>query len=642
MSSDRNTPPNGGAAVRMNTAGAEDGWFRLNPGDSPYFEANRRAFLQRYPESAPVLDGAAANLDRIAAKRLPGGLATLRADTPEGGIDFHPEERLAETLSRDYARTLELVRRGARLIVAAGHGLGYLTAALEREYRRGNGPALVAAEPRPELLLAQWILFDARPSIESPNVFWSVGGGPPESLEPLFAAEAFFSLDPAQIAIAPGRTATPSERTRFKSILPWFEQRRRAWMNETAKLREEYGRRIQQPANLDNGRVWAAGTPDAYAHTPLIRSLLSGFGALGFETCFLELREHCASRFKIGRHLMQTAPDIYLLVHTASDRFIPREARRPRVVWYLDHPRHFHWEEQRDSFHEQDFVFYSDRAYAPWFEKTNAGGCAHLPVCPSLGEPGERRADLACPVLFAGNHHPVEGLLGTLSGPDREAARETAMALIANPAQTAPEAAANLGLPPGALERIGNEADRFAQTLVREIKSPAGRLEYYFYALANNIKRETRVRALADLGIAVYGPESWLDILGPGRRAQYRGWLPHGQLADAYASADVCLNLHSIQCPTCLNSRDFDILTAGGCLLGDEVEDMDLGLLEKGVHMETFTGEEDLRERAKSLLADPGRREALRERGRAVCAARHTPANRAETIMRLIRERFAP
>ena len=44
---------------------------------------------------------------------------------------------------------------------------------------------------------------------------------------------------------------------------------------------------------------------------------------------------------------------------------------------------------------------------------------------------------------------------------------------------------------------------------------------------------------------------------------------PYHDLADAYASADVCLNIHSIQCPTCLNPRDFDVLMATGCLLSD-------------------------------------------------------------------------
>ena len=118
--------------------------------------------------------------------------------------------------------------------------------------------------------------------------------------------------------------------------------------------------------------------------------------------------------------------------------------------------------------------------------------------------------------------------------------------------------------------------------------------------------------------------------------------LAHEQLADAYASARLCLNIHSLQCPTCLNSRDFDVLTAKGCLVSDEVEDLHAGLLEPGLDCATFQSAEELQETVRDLLSNAEKREAMREQGHQTCREKHTPAHRAGIILDLVKTHYLP
>ena len=611
-------------------------WYSIHPETSPYLTKNLNTLKTRYPDLTKLVEASSSKLREYEFQNVKQGQIACRHNTGGQWVDVYSPNWFVQELEPQFRRIKEMLHRGAELVFIAGSGLGYLNSDLQDCLEKTNKTSVILMENRPELTLAQLCLFDCKQTLEYVDFHWITGDTFFQPLEECLKDEALFSVNRNRIASFPERMLTADERNQYMQLNNWFTEKQLQFTNQQNQLRIQYEQRVNQPADLQNGLIWTASMMEAYAHTPLLRSLASGFSAHGMKDVFFPLSRGRTSNERITQSLLEHCPDVYLFLHLASTRVIPAEINRPRIIWYLDHPKHYEWDINKDQFYENDFVFYSDKKYSPYFEKISAGGTYHLTVCPSLKHKGRYRKELEAPVMFVGSHTPVEIMTKSLHKKIRDDLLLVANELTNEPTLSVEEAVQRNKLSDPTYHEFQVVADRFTSTIERDFHSAKEKLEYFFYALTNCYKREKYINALLDLGLVIYGPESWLHFLGNNYADRYRGWLNYENLADAYASADVCINIHSLQCPTCLNSRDFDVLIAGGCLVSDEVDDMHEGYLTPNHDLKMYHSPENLVNAVQELLENKELRNTLREQGHQTVQSRHLPKNRAQEILQAI------
>lgn len=141
-------------------------------------------------------------------------------------------------------------------------------------------------------------------------------------------------------------------------------------------------------------------------------------------------------------------------------------------------------------------------------------------------------------------------------------------------------------------------------------------------------RRERLLAAVAELGLAVWGP-GWDAAKGPVRRCvRSAGRIGRAEWLKAYAGAELVLNMHA-QGEQGLNLRTWEALAAGACLVCEGRADLERLLPGCAA---PFDGPEDLRRVCERLLADPGRRRALAAAGRERALGRHSFDRRLETL----------
>ncbi|MFB3786399.1 MAG: glycosyltransferase [bacterium] len=615
-----------------------ESWFSIDPAQSAHLAANRDCFAKRYPAQAA---GVLAALPRLPAYEfLEIGRQQFAVRHKEDGCFLYDPADFQTRLQNALDRALTFYQRGAELLIIAGAGLGYLAAHLEPHIQGRNQAGLLLLEPAPELMIAQWCLFDCRPLIESPRIIWAAGRPLLSVTRPLIEEERLDLVPGNRLAFVPERILSEEEKQELQALASWFGERGRARKAEMVQKQASYRRCMARPADLASGRVWSAATPEAYAHTPLLRSLLAGFEAAGWRSRLLEIRDGFATRYRVSEDLMETAPDLIVVCNSASGAFFSKDIRRPRISWILDHPRYYGSDALVRDLSWRDHVFVIDRKYLDFFAESPAGACQFLPATSCLTTPGIHRNELAYPILFAGSYQEVTPVLRRFSGERGEELQAVIQYLIDHPTVSGGQALEILAVSEAAREQLAREARPRSAHLLARLPDTTRQVDYWLYSLANSFKRERTVRILLELGVVVYGPPAWLSVLGPRYASRYKGWLAAEDLPDAYASAQVSLNIHSLQCPTCLNPRDFDILAAGGCLVTDWVKDLDAGLIRPGEDCLAYHSENDLLPQVDGLLHDEERRDAMARRGRSTWENRHTPAHRAGAMLDVIRRKY--
>jgi len=613
-------------------------WFRLNPEQSQFYPFNRDRFRERHPEAAVAVEAKGAGLADY--EFLQVGPDRYACRLRENQRPLYDAANFKQRLETAFSNAMTLYQRGAELLAIAGAGLGYAASHLEEAIRPNHALGMILVENRPELILAQWCLFDCLPLIESTQVYWAVGEPFRPALERVVMDECLYRVREGGLVSFPERILTSDERREFRSIESWFAERQKQAVPLVQQKQTAFFARMAEAANLDSGAVWGVAEPDAYAHTPLIRSLMGGFETLGWKQRLLEIKDGFSTSFRVAESLIDASPDLILVCNDASGSFLSKEIRRPRVCWFLDRPDYYGSHALERDLSPRDFAFYLDRHYASAFEEANAGCCRFMPATSSFTGSGVRRDDLSVPILFVGSYQDVSLQLSEFTSKQKDEILELCDVRIQSPTISCQKAIEAAGLSEETLEAVKRQAQIYTAHIQNRFPSDMKQIDYYLYSLSNSVKRERTVKALLEFGIVVYGPDSWRSVLGTQYASQFKGWLKGEALADVYASADICLNVHSLQCPTCLNPRDFDVLTAGGCLVSDWVEDMDRDLIQPGLDCLTYRNEDELRDVVQELLDDPDRRESMREHGHATFFEHHTPAHRAQEILSIVKERY--
>jgi glycosyltransferase involved in cell wall biosynthesis len=156
------------------------------------------------------------------------------------------------------------------------------------------------------------------------------------------------------------------------------------------------------------------------------------------------------------------------------------------------------------------------------------------------------------------------------------------------------------------------------------------RHEILFVGNSRGMRRDILADLMpTSLGLAVYG--QWTpERLDPAYL--YDEHIPNEDLNRYYSSADVVLNDHwaDMRAAGFFSNRLYDALASGACVVSDHVDGIEAEF-DGGVV--TYTDAGELRLVIRDLLVDPGRRQALADRGRAAVLARHTFEGRVDRIL---------
>lgn len=607
-------------------------WALLNLDASPYLARNLDAFRKRHPLLAEEIESTRNRVDEYEIASLGSDQFACRIRSDER--ELYPVEGFADRLQTAYDRARRVKRNGAAFLWLAGAGFGYLASHWLDEIAGDYQQGLLLLENRPELVLMQFALLDSLSLIQSRQVYWAVGDPLAVRAAQLIEEERLFHVPTRQLAILQERIILPDEQANYRAVMNDHNAkaapRERALQNAQAR----FYRRMQDPPNLQTGVAWGFANPAAYAHTPLLKSLMNGFEEIGWRQALLETEEGFSTRYRIGEHLVESAPDLLLFCNAPSTQYVLPTIKRPRITVMLDNPRHYCPESLREKLGEMDTVIYMDRAFGDFFSSIENAKSCFIPVYPSIREPGVPREELKTPIVFVGSHTPVAELLENTPVRFQDEIEALGNYQIQHPREDASAAIAACEPSGGTMDQLERLANEFTARLTNRIfKDHAAKIAYYLYAFSNSLKRERIIKPLLNLGLTLYGSPSWARFLGERMADRYRGWLDPAELPHVYASAQICLNIHSLQCPTCLNVRDFDILSVGGVLLSDEVADTRAGILEPEIELIPFATPQEARDRAKALLDDAPRRAALREAGAAAIQKRHHPRHRARAIL---------
>ena len=178
-------------------------------------------------------------------------------------------------------------------------------------------------------------------------------------------------------------------------------------------------------------------------------------------------------------------------------------------------------------------------------------------------------------------------------------------------------------------------AEQYASKVRKPFLRGPRAVRYLLSVEANTRKRVESVRALLPHGIAVYGPPDWVNLLPKEAQQNYHAPLSFDQLPDLFVSSSINLNLHSLQCPTSLNPRDFDVLAGGGFLLSDYVPEAESGLLVDGQDAVFFRGLHDLSEKVGYYLENEDERLSIVRQGHETVRSKHLLSQRAADILSL-------
>lgn len=212
---------------------------------------------------------------------------------------------------------------------------------------------------------------------------------------------------------------------------------------------------------------------------------------------------------------------------------------------------------------------------------------------------------------------------------------------------------------PGRERLIAAAADRFAEgwlpddpSLLEEAAASSGvhlppltagqRWELMSAAMleANRRRRRTLVKALDGMNLQVFGDSTWTEILPPdavwhGSADYYR------DLPELYGASAVNLNVTSLQMPTGLNQRVFDVPLAGGFLLTDHREDLEL-LFDAPRETAAYNDPAELPELVRFYQARPDLRRRIATAAARRIMANHTYRVRLQSATAFARRAFGP
>ncbi|MBN2327454.1 MAG: glycosyltransferase [Candidatus Omnitrophica bacterium] len=332
-----------------------------------------------------------------------------------------------------------------------------------------------------------------------------------------------------------------------------------------------------------------------------------------------------SSKSILREDLLRTKPAwIFLINQTASqlcDYLQIPQSDRPlngkKWIWFLDDPHFF----VDKPFEPNEYVFSFDAEYLDYLRGFQPSACGWLPLACDVGGEGKPDPRYSCDVCFVGGVIDQSSRRSQLSPGMRAYVDRLVDLKLQNRCKTFYQLAEEHPIAPG--KQI-------------QITPPVA---HYLYWEANNRLRIQTLESLQDYNLRIYGNEHWPRLLQGSPLAEcFCGPIdPVTELPSLFASAQINLNIHSIQCRGSLNQRDFNAPVSGGFLLSDWVPAAGR-FFSPGVEAIYWSGQDDLRRKIDYYLHRPEERQSVIRRGRRRISQDHTYARRIEQTLQHLRE----
>ena len=524
----------------------------------------------------------------------------------------------------------------AQLILGFGIDWGLVPAVLGRCLKPLNAIVLLL-ERSLERLRVALRLYDLRTVLESPDVFWCAGPDLGNSLVDLLRCESLYLIDRNRVAavIAPGLI---SEESRY------YQQAVSSAFGSVSADHSQVHASLARPvASKREGamRIWTYVVPRSF-HEPIVEAIASGFRMNDHHVEVGSASPSRSAALRFITHLAQARPDLLFLLNVPGADFVRDvglQKNNPfirsvcRVTWFVDNPA-FYAKITPDSFENDDCVFWMDRSFKAELASSVALRGGFLPVASGMTREGEEVGCFRHPVTFVGNIADTRAVMASISHCDRRLLLDQVDRLLCGEVSSPLQCAREVVLQASSVQVIQKVVGMLRQIPLHGSLA----VGYFLYVVANAEKRIRFLRPLIPLGIHVYGTDVWGPLLPELPPDRLHGMIGSDQVVNLYRSTLVNVSLHSYQCPTSLNPRDFDVLLSGGCLAADWVPDADAGLIEPGAHAIFVRDPETLSDTVAELLTNESKRREMAEAGREHALKHHTYAARTRELLRRLQE----
>ena len=570
-------------------------------------------------------------------------LIALRSNTNDGMNTLLTQNQGSTLVQQQRSAITANFERGARLIVLSGIGVGHSLLFSNQLLEQYNSAGVIAWEPDRYAWVAFLSMFDAKPLIEKTERFFlyacdSIDGGISSFIEKrrlfLFPPEKTSYLLGA-LPIAPALTEQYIQRA--KQLAKFITDKNSGFAPVFANFLDK----LSTPLSNAPQSVWSCVQRDAYIHFPIAKAFLEGFKQLGLTTNLEPFDSTFGRPFEALGKMFEMQPDMFFSINlwpTAlladlgmADKHL-ESMQLPRVCWMVDDTLLLADEGPATVLDQNDLVLYCDRSYARRLQKLNCKS-SFFPHATIFQEPGRKRDELAADISYVGSLPNVYYLLDAMPVACREMLEKIDPIRNTDYSITFHSILQSLEPTASQLNIITYAATNYCEISGKDLPGVSYELEYFLYAVVTYFKRLRTVEELLPLGLRVFGPPAWKEVLPSEYRDRYGGFISGADLADCYASSKICLNIHSHQCPTCLNPRDFDVPMAGSVVLGDWVEDAERGFMQPGKEILVHHSIAEAVDMVQQYLNDPDELAAIQQQGQQRVMQEHTYKHRAETVL---------
>ncbi|MBZ0255090.1 glycosyltransferase [bacterium] len=372
--------------------------------------------------------------------------------------------------------------------------------------------------------------------------------------------------------------------------------------------------------------IWSYSDPANRGFGLFKRQIFSALEACGWKT---HLAIHPLlepdSKAKLREDLISCQPEwIFLINQSAGQLYDYLELdsdRRPiqanKIVWYLDDPEFF----IDRPFEPNEYVFSFDETYLDGIAQHYPAKFGFWPLAADMSQPGQYDSRFACDVCFVGGVIDQSARRNQLSPAMKAYVEQLVEVKLQNREKSFSELSIEHPIEPGKCIQIQPQVAN------------------YLYWEANNRYRIRLLESLMEFDLRIYGNEDWPILLKDSPLLErFHGPMdPVNELPNAFASAKINLNIHSVQCRGSLNQRDFNASVAGGFLLSDWVPAV-AKYFKPSIEAAYWSDANDLKMQVAYYLEQPEERREITEQGAMRVQHNHTYQHRVRDLLSLLAE----
>ncbi len=370
--------------------------------------------------------------------------------------------------------------------------------------------------------------------------------------------------------------------------------------------------------------IWSYSDPANRGFGLFKRQIFSALEKVGWTTHLtLEPLLEPQSKARLREDLLSTQPEWILLINQSAGQLYEylecKELQKPfhanKIVWYLDDPEFF----IDRPFEPNEYVFSFDETYLNGIKKHKPVKFGFWPLAADMDAAGEYDDRFACDISFVGGVIDQSARREQLGPAMQEYVRAIVDRKLQHREKTFNDLAVEHPIEPGKCIQIQPQVAN------------------YLYWEANSQYRIKLLETLLDFDLRIYGNDDWAIVLKNSPLLErFHGPVdPVSELPNAFASAKINLNIHSIQCRGSLNQRDFNAPVAGGFLLSDWVPAASRYFLaeQEAVY---FSDSDDLVRQVGYYLDRPEERKQIIANGARCVKQKHTYSHRVTELVRMI------